>query len=466
MTMQLPPAIKTLRRHIYVVVPAYHKLLEAAGNSTLRAELKINGIEAPVRLLEGKLPGSSVKLLLAEIPGFPDPNSKVDETISTAHNKHFAHFCQVVTAIAQGEAALDWTPQLVHCNGWQTGLVPALLAHQDKPIATLFTLHQPGTQECVALETLSQWGLPPALMSDDAIVKDGQVCFTRAALRYADNISTTSPTYAREISTPPLSNGLEAVMQQRQTPLWGILNGINYQQWNPAKDKRLPRSYNSHTLDDKILSKLALQREFNLPPRENCCLIGVIGDLSTIEGTDLLLKIIPSLLQQNVQLILLGRGEMEYVAPLREICLNNSEQIAAHIREDNRLSHLIIGGADIYLALSRLDPCASRARLALRYGTLPVVNNGSALADSVTDTCEDSIANNTASGFLLDLTDATTLLLTLNRAITYYLEHPKEWKKVAINGMQQDFSWRKTARQYIDLYKKTIESRENNNIQV
>ena len=466
MTMQLPPAIKALRRHIYVVVPAYQELLNAVGTTTLCAEFKINGLEAPVSLFEGKLPGSSVKLLLADIPGFFDHTNETDDNSDIGNNEHFARFCQVIAAIAEGEANLSWEPQLVHCSGWQTGLVPALLAHQDNQVATLFTLHNPSEQECVALAQKAKWGLPPSLTDDSSIIVDGQICFTKAALRYADSVSTTSPTYAKEITTASYGCGLEALLQQRQSQLFGILNGINYQKWNPAKDKRLPRSYNSHTLDDKILSKLALQRAFNLPPRENCCLIGLIGDLTTAEGTDLLLAVIPALLKQNMQIILLGKGEIEYVSQLRDICLNNSEQIAAHIREDNRLSHLIIGGADIYLAPSRLDPCASRSRLALRYGTVPAVNNGSALADSIIDTNDNTLTNNTASGFLLDLTDANSLLTTLNRAISFYLEHPKEWKKIAVNGMQQDFSWRKTAKQYIDLYKKTIETRENNNFQV
>jgi starch synthase len=467
MTMQLPPAIKTLRRHIYVVVPAYHSLLTALGNNIkLCAEFKINGLEAPVNLLEGKLPGSSVKLLLADIPGFFDSANETDDNTEAANNEHFARFCQVVAAIAQGDAKLTWEPQLVHCNGWQTGLVPALLTHQDHQVATLFTLHNPGEQECVALEQMSGWGLPPSLTDDSSIIMDGQICFTKAALRYADNVSTTSPTYAKEITTASYGCGLEDLLRQRQDHLFGILNGINYQKWNPAKDKRLPRSYNSHTLDDKVLSKLALQRAFNLPPREKSCLIGIIGDLTTTEGTDLMLEVIPELLKQDMQIILLGKGDLEYVSPLRDICLKHSEQIAAHIREDSKLTHLIIGGADIFLAPSRLDPCASRSRLALRYGTVPAVNNGGALADSIIDTNSNTLTNNTASGFLLDLTDANTLLSTLNRAISFYLENPKEWKKIAINGMQQDFSWRRTARQYIDLYKKTIEIRGNSNFQV
>ena len=404
--MQLPPAIKTLRRHIYVVVPAYRNLLEALGKNTkLCAKFKINGLDAPVSLYEGKLPGSSVKLLLADIPGFFDQASAINNTDDSAetgmaNNEHFARFCQVVAAIAQGEANLTWEPQLVHCNGWQTGLVPALLTHQDHQVATLFTLHNPGEQACVALEQMSTWDLPPSLTEDPSIIMDGQVCFTKAALRYADNVSTTSPTYAKEITTASYGCGLEDLLRQRQDHLFGILNGINYQKWNPAKDKRLPRSYNSHTLDDKVLSKLALQRAFNLPPREKCCLIGIIGDLTTIEGTDLLLETIPELLKQDIQIILLGKGDMQYISPLRDICLNHSEQIAAHIREDSQLSHLIIGGADIYLAPSRLDPCASRSRLALRYGTVPAVNNRGALADSIIDTNSSSLTNNTASGFL------------------------------------------------------------------
>ncbi len=461
MTMQLPPAIKTLRRHIYVVVPAYPALLTTIGNTTLLTELNIKGLDAPVSLLEGKLPGSSVKLLLADIPGSFDPANNVDKTTKISNNEYFAHFCQVVVAIAQGEAKLSWQPQLVHCNGWQTGLVPALLAHHGSQVATLFTLHKPDEQQHVAIDQLTQWGLPPSLTTDSAIITEGQLCFTKAALRYADSLSTASPTYAKEICTSTFGCGVEYLLQQRQQHLFGILHGVNYQQWNPAKDKLLPRSYNSHTLDDKVLSKLALQRAFNLPPRERCCLIGIIGDLTSKEGADLLLDIIPKLLQQDIQIILLGKGEIPHVSRLRDLCFNNSEKIAAHIRENNRLSHLIIGGADIYLALSSHPPYAINSRLALRYGTVPVVNNSGALADSVIDTNKETLSNDTASGFLLDLTNAHSLLSTLNRAIAFYQQHPKEWKKVAINGMQQDFSWRRTAKQYIDLYKKTIEARGN-----
>jgi len=470
MTMQLPPAIKTLRRNIYVIAPAYRELLHAQRITTPCAEVKIDGLNKPVRLFEGKLPGSSVKLLLVEIPSFfdrPDNTAVVDASNSLTDNEGLARFCQIVAAVAMGDSSLDWKPQLVHCNGWQTGLVPALLAQQENDVTTLFTLFNPGDQECVALEQMVQWGLPPSIGDDTSIVQEGQLCFTRAALRYADMVSTTSATYARELCTNTAKeHGIYELMQQRHNQIHGILNGINYQQWNPAKDKRLPRSYNSHTLDDKILSKLALQREFNLPPCESCCLIGILGDLSSEKGTDLVLEIIPQLLQQNMQIILLGRGEGEYVARLREICMNNSAQIAAHIREDNRLAHLIIGGADLYLAPARHDPCATSSRLALRYGTIPAVTNCGALADSVIDSNDTTLANNTASGFLLDPTSADSLLAGVSRAISLYQERPKEWKKIAINGMQQDFSWRRTAKQYIDLYKKTIEMRENSNIRV
>ncbi len=466
MTMQLPPAIKALRRHIYVVVPAYQELLNVVGKRTLCAEFKVKGLNLSVSLYESKLPGSSVKLLLADIPGNMSHSHEADDNANTDHNEHFARFCQVTVAIATGEANFNWRPQLVHCNGWQTGLIPPLIRHHEKRVATLFTLHNPAKQERVALTLLKNWGLPSSLTNDSSIMTEGQICFTRAALRYADNISTTSPTYAREITTARYGCGIENLLKAREKNLRGILNGINYQKWNPAKDNRLPRSYNSHTIGDKILSKLALQRAFNLPPRENCCLIGIIGELTTTENINQLLTVIPELLKQNMQIIMLGKWEIGYVSQLRNICLNHSEQIAAHIREDNNLSHLIIGGADIYLAPSRLDPCATRPRLALRYGTVPAVNNSSALADCVIDTNEHTLSSNTASGFLLDLTDADTLLTTLNRAITFYLEQPKEWKKIAINGMQQDFSWRKTARQYIDLYKKTIEIQENSDLQV
>ncbi len=461
MTMQLPPAIKTLRRHIYVVVPAYPALLTTIGSSTLLSEFKINGLDAPVSLLEGKLPGSSVKLLLADIPGSFDLTNDTDKTAEISNNECFARFCQVIAAIAQGEANLSWQPQLVHCNGWQTGLVPALLAHRESQVATLFTLHQPDKRQHTALKQMTQWGLPSSFTADSSIITEDQLCFAKAAVRYADSLSTTSSTYAKEICTNTFGCGLEHLLQQRQQQLFGILHGINYQQWNPAKDKLLARSYNSHTLDDKVLSKLALQRAFNLPPREKCCLIGIIGDLSSENGVNRLLDIVPQLMQQELQIILLGKGEMPHISRLRDLCLNHSEKIAAHIREDNRLSHLIIGGADIYLTLSHLAPYATHTRLALRYGTVPVVNNSGALADSVIDTNAETLANNTASGFLLDLSNDSSLLSTLNRAITFYQQHPKEWKKIAIHGMQQDFSWRKTAKQYIDLYKKTIEIRGN-----
>jgi len=457
MTMRLPPAIKTLRRHIYVIVPGSPSLLDVIGNTTLCAEIKINGLASPVRLLEAKLPGSSVKLLLAVIPATAGPDD---------NNVYFAYFCQVVAIIARGETTLSWQPQLVHCNGWQTGLVPALLAQRDHAIATLFTIHNPDEQQCLSLEQMTHAGLPSSFATDTSILTEGQLCFTKAALRYADNISTTSPTYARELCASTHGDGCDSLLQQRQPNLSGILNGINYQQWNPAKDKLLARSYNSHTLDDKVLSKLALQRAFNLPPREQSCLIGIISDLNDDNSIELLLEILPALLQQELQIILLGKADMAYISQLRDICLNHSEKIAAHVRDDNRLAHMIIGGSDIYLSLSRFAPCASHTRMALRYGTVPVVNNCGALADSVIDTNEASLANDTASGFLLDLNDASSLLSTLICPISLYQQQPKAWKKIAVHGMQQDCSWRKTAKQYIDLYKKTIEMRGKSNDQV
>jgi len=457
----LPVSIKALRRDIRIIMPAYRSALDNAGQVVRVATLHIEGISAPIHILEGRMPGSSVLVWLVDSPQHFDrpgnPYLGADGLDWPDNAQRFTVFARAVSAIALNEAGLSWQPDIVHCNDWQCGLIPALLALTPQRPATIFTIHNLAYQGLFPFATFKELKLPASLWSMYAMEFHNKISFIKGGLVYADMLNTVSPTYAREICTPSQGCGLDDLLRYRSDRLSGILNGVEYTQWNPAKDDYLEHQYNVYTLRNKVANKLALQKHAGLTVDKDIPLIGLVGRMVEQKGFDLLLDALPTLLKQPVQLMILGSGDKVLEKSLLQAAAKHPQKVSAHIGYSESLAHQIEGSADMFMMPSRYEPCGLNQIYSLRYGTVPIVRRTGGLADTVVDATDDAIRNGTASGYVFDEPLAAALVEAVNRALIDFTQYPRIWKKLVFNGMQQDFSWRRSAKQYLQLYQQAQE---------
>ena len=459
----LPIALKNMRRDVRIIMPGYRETMKKAGQSNLVA-IEVNSTPPTVRLWETKLPGSHVKVLLVDSPEHFDrsghPYVGPDGTDWPDNADRFAVFARAVAAVACDKAGLDWQPDIVHCNDWQTGLVPALLAREETRPATVFTIHNLAYQGLFSRQTFQRLDLPDELWALDAMEFYGRFSYIKGGLIYADMLSTVSPTYATEIRTPQFGCGLEGLLQSRKERLTGILNGVDYNVWDPANDTLIPQRYDPGTLHKKSHNKIRLLKRFGLPVTEKVPVIGFVGRLVEQKGVDLLLEILPPLFDEDIRLVLLGSGDARYEKALLKATKIFPDRLGVHIGYDEELAHEIEAGADMFVMPSRFEPCGLNQIYSLRYGTVPIVHQTGGLADTVMDTTEDRIADGSATGFVFDKPKPDALLGAITRAVKQY-KLPKEWKKLARNGMHKDFSWKRSAIQYLALYKRAEHARIN-----
>jgi starch synthase len=298
----------------------------------------------------------------------------------------------------------------------------------------------------------------------------GNLSLLKSGIVFADALSTVSPTYAREILHPPHSCGLEGALQHRREDLFGIINGVDYREWNPETDKFLGaedytgRPYGLESFAaGKADSKGALQQEMGLPVLPEVPILASVGRLADQKGFDLITRVIqkwtsrpPSAGQPEVQWVILGTGEAKYHQVLSQLATGNPRRVAVRLEFSNRLAHIIEAGADLFLMPSQYEPCGLNQLYSLKYGTVPVVRATGGLADTVVDTTEETQAAGTATGFTF--TEYTSLALadTIKRACRVFADKSR-WHPLIARGMQQDWSWRESARQYATLYEQTLE---------
>lgn len=454
----LPKAIKALRRDIRILLPAYRSVLASVGPVQEIAAFPCPPAAEPVRLLETHLPGTSIKIWLVHSPAHFDrdggPYLDPDGTDWPDNAERFTVFARAAETLGLDRAGLSWRPELVHCNDWQGGLAVALLTRHAQRPATLFTIHNLAYQGLFPAETFPRLGLPPELWSMHGLEFYGRISFIKGGIAYADMISTVSPQYAQEICTPAFGCGLENLLRHRAERLVGILNGADYKEWNPAKDPLIAQRYNAFSLHKKSANKAALQQHFGLAADGAVPLIGMIGRLAEQKGFDLMLEALPRLMRRPVQLIVLGSGGRQLEQQLRQAVAAYPGRIAAHFGYSEALAHQIEAGADLFLMPSRYEPCGLNQIYSLRYGTVPVVHRTGGLANTVVDATDETLRSGSATGFIFDEPTAAALLAALERALDCHRQ-PRVWKRLAYVGMQQEFGWRQSAHQYVELYQRT-----------
>lgn len=456
----LPPALRSLGYDVRVVIPAYPQALARCEHLILVSLIDLPSSPTPVRIFEGTLPETDVPLYLVDCPTYFDRigdlygDSKADWPDNP---QRFALFSRAVVALAKG--LIGWSPAVVHCNDWQTGLVPALLSLEEYHPKTVFTIHNLSYQGLFPWGTFVDLNLPMALWSPESMEFYGKVSFIKGGLVHADLLTAVSPTYAREICTPAFGYGLEGLLWARVDRLVGILNGVNYAYWDPQNDEFLSYRYHSHDFSGKAANKAALQRRLGLPVRPKVPLLGFIGRLVEQKGFDLVLSGLPELFHHPLQIVVLGSGEQSIEQGIRDLAARFPTQVAVRIGYDEELAHLIEAGADAFIMPSRFEPCGLNQLYSLRYGTLPVVRRTGGLADTVVDATPENIANGRATGFVFDVPTYSALASTIVRALTLYYNHYDVWQRMMEVAMVTDYSWDVSAHHYGNLYQRAIDGR-------
>ncbi len=370
----------------------------------------------------------------------------------------FAALAWVGAQIAQG--AIDgFAPDVLHAHDWQAALAPVYLHYSDNPRpATVLTLHNIAFQGQYPKDLLEPLLLPPEAFAMEGVEYYGAIGFLKGGLQLCDRITTVSPSYAQEIETSDFGMGLDGLLRARAEVVTGILNGVDESVWNPAKDPRIEARYDHFSLATRAKNKTALQKRMRLRVDPDTFLLGVVSRLSWQKGHDMLLADLPALMARHTQLVLIGTGEKH----LEEGFLAAQEaypgRVSATIGYSEDMAHLIQAGADAFLAPSRFEPCGLTQLYALRYGAVPIVSRVGGLKDTIIDANEMALQAGVATGLQFSPPTPEALAIAIHQAEHIFRDR-ETWRKLQINGMKTDVSWRHPARRYAELYREAVAAR-------
>jgi starch synthase len=374
--------------------------------------------------------------------------------------ERFGFFCRGVLNMLP---LIDFQPDVIHSHDWQSGMIPALLKIQYAHlpfyvnIKTVFTIHNLQYQGIFGIREVQDiLGLGDSLWTEDKLECFGCANFLKAALVYTDLITTVSPSYAEEIQTAYYGERLDGLLRARSKDLFGVLNGIDINEYNPETDSKIAQNYSYEHLDGKNACKKALQEELGLDVKANTPLIGMVGRLSNQKGLDLVDYVIADIMRQDVQLVVLGMGEGRYFNLFSWAESEYKGRVAARFTMDHALAHKIYAGADLFLMPSQFEPCGLSQMIAMRYGTVPIVRETGGLRDTVLSYNE---FNGEGNGFTFFNYNAHDMLHTIERAAEYYHNQRSIWNNLQERGMHGDYSWNRSAQEYLKLYESLFSSK-------
>jgi len=453
----LPAALAREGVDVRILVPAYREMARAFPTANLLANFpEWGGALAAAQLLVAE---AAVPLYLLGCPAYYARRGAYQSPAGADwqdNHLRFGLLGRAAAALASGETPLDWMPDVLHCNDWQCGLGPAYLAHLGGPKAVaVSTVHNLSYQGIFPAAVLGELALPPGAFSIDGLEYHGSVSFLKSALFYSAKLTTVSPTYAKEMQSPRLGFGLDGLLRHRAADLVGILNGIDAEAWDPARDPHLARTYDAASLDGKAVDKAALQREFGLPEDPRIPLLGVVSRLVEQKGIDLVIAIASELAERGTQLIALGSGQHDLEKALSGMAGRFPRAFAVRLGFSEALAHRIEAGADMFLMPSRFEPSGLNQLFSMRYGTPPIVHRTGGLADSVVDADPAALEAGRATGFSFDTPTAGALLGAIDRALEIY-RTPKRWRSLQRAAMARDFSWAAAAPKYIEVYETAL----------
>src|SRR3989338_200147 len=436
----LPKILEKLGVDIRVVIPYYQIIKKKYPALKKKKSLKLNiaGENLLVDVFEGRLPGSAVPIYFIGNKYF-----NTDKIFDEDSRFRFALFSYFV---AKTQSLFAWQPKIIHLNDWHTGFVSIFIKKLNLPIKTVFTIHNLAYTGETALNILARFGLTEKNFSS---VEKGAVNIMREAMLKSYLITTVSPTYAEEILTPEFGCDLADILQKRKKDLRGILNGLDYNVFNPTKDKNIEARYSLKSLDKKTINKTALQKISGLSLNKNIPLFGMISRLADQKGFDLLEQIIDELMRLDWQLVILGTGESYYEDFLARLNKKCAGRFKAHLKFDAHLANKIYAGADLFLMHSRYEPCGLGQLVAMKYGSLPLVRSTGGLKDTIVGFTGKNIK--AANGFSIDKYQADELFKTIRRSIKVF-HQKKNWRILQRNAMRADFSWDRSAGEYLRLY--------------
>lgn len=460
-TGALPQELVKLGHDIILVLPRYRSLEQAGRTFRVVARVAVptpqGSTEAVVEEDVVAVPGCKAALRVWAVrqDRFFDRDGLYQEQGRDYPDnlERFSWFSRAIVEIAAFlSRRKNWKADILHLHDWQTALCAVYLKTTDRDrvelqgTRTVLTLHNVGYQGIFPGNRLNATGLPASLFSIDGLEFYGSLNLLKGGINFADYLTTVSPTYAKEILTPEFGFGLEGVLRMRQESLKGIINGIDTECWNPASDHFLPASYSVGDLSGKQICKRSLQQEFGLPAI-SVPVLAVIARLTSQKGLDLLEAIIPQLMEEKLQLIVLGTGDSKHEEVLKRLRDRFPSRIGLHIGFDEGLAHRIEGGADIFVMPSRYEPCGLSQLYSLRYGTVPVVARTGGLVDTVVPMNPETLRAGRATGFHVEAATSESLLNAVRAATGTYAQE-SIWKQLIHAGMNTDVSWGRSARIY------------------
>lgn len=459
----LPLELSRLGHRPAVILPAYRRALRCGQpieSTGFDVSVQIGSKTVEGALLKSRLPDSDVPVYLIEQDDYfnRDELYGIDGNDYVDNCERFVFFCR---AVLEAIRLLHLEVDVLHANDWQTGLLPAYLKTEYRAvpecerIASLFTIHNLAYQGTFWHWDMLLTGLDWKFFNWHQMEFYGKLNLMKTGLVFADAINTVSPRYSEEIQSSPLGCGLEGVLQQRHDVLSGIINGVDYSTWNPATDPNLPMNFDvNHAAEGKAACKAALQAELGLPVLPRTPLIGLISRLADQKGLDLVAGVIQEWVRTtDAQWTILGSGDAKYQQLLGTLAERYPQRVSARLHFSDPLAHRIEAGADMFLMPSRYEPCGLNQLYSLKYGTVPVVRATGGLADTITNATPETLANGTATGFSFREYEMLALSETLRRAVEAY-NQPQIWTQLVTTGMRQDWSWSRSARQYVELYQK------------
>ena len=447
----LPIALEKMGVDVRVIMPKYG-CVKAQGN-----EAVIGNDVNPVRSAKGASTDTSngVKVYFVENDDYFDRKELYGDKFGDYHDnlERFSFFSREILERCKIE---DFQPDIIHCNDWQTALVPVYLntLYKYDPFfaktKVLYTIHNLAYQGVFSKDEYPKMGLDWVLFTIEYFEFYGKVNLMKAGIVYADAVNTVSPTYAKEILTKEFGCGLEGVLKNREKVLSGILNGLDYTAWNPGTDKKIFRKYSVQTIDDRYVNKEKLQKETGLKIDRDCPMIGLISRLADQKGLDLVAKIIDELLNLKVQFILLGTGDNKYHILFEKMARVHSKNTSVNLRFDATLAQKIYAASDFFLIPSRYEPCGLGQMISFRYGAIPVARETGGLKDSVK---EFNPTTGEGDGFTFSEYRADHLFAAIKRALALY-KNRAVWTELVKKVMALDFSWETSAKEYVKLYQK------------
>lgn len=429
----LPIALEKQGHQVRITLPKYKMVKEQGDTAVLGKDIRVHFIRNDKLYMRDGLYGD------AQGKDHPD------------NLERFVFYCRETLEIMKREG---FKPDIIHCNDWQTGLIPVYLKtlYSNDPFfkdtKTVFTVHNFAYTGTFEKEQFSKTDLDSGLFSIDGLEYYGRFSLLKGGLVFSDIITTVSPTYAKEIQTEEFGCGMEGLLRKRSADIYGVLNGIDYQLWDPAEDKSIYKNYSPESIQDKAINKEKLTSDLGIGIGKDAPLIGTVGRLAYQKGFDILAEIVEELCGMEAGFILLGTGEQRYHEIFQDVAKRHKKNASINLCFDAALAQKIYAASDIFLMPSRYEPCGLGQLISFKYATVPVARKTGGLADTVFEFNPETEEGN---GFLFEEPESKQLLEAIKKSLEVYRDKPK-WMRLITKIAGYDFSWDKSAGEYCRLY--------------